>query len=214
MKEMANNEPFVKRGARLTVVGRTGSGKSTLACWFLARSPGTWVIINPKHTAAYNKLPDSVTLKSFDLRKLDKTLTEYKFVILNPRPDEATPDAMDDFIAYLQESYTNIGICIDELYTLHRNGIAGPGLLGLLTRGRELKQSYLGLTQRPVLVSKFCFTEADYVVGMTLLTDDDRKMVYKNTGRIEFMNQMPPHEWLFFEAATLNMRWFGPIPLN
>lgn len=211
---MANNEPIIKRGARLTIAGRTGSGKSTLACWFLARSPGTWIILNPKHTAAYNKLPNSVVLTSFDYSKLDKALQDYKFVIINPRPGESTPEMMDDFIAYIQESYTNVGICIDELYTLHNNGRAGPGLLGLLTRGRELKQSYLGLTQRPVLVSKFCFSEADYVVGMTLLSDDDRKMMYKNTGQAAFMQQMNPRDWLYFDASEYQMRFFGPVPTN
>ena len=197
----------------MTIVGRTGSGKSTLGCWMLGRSPGTWIILNPKHTAAYKSLPNSITLKGFNYQKLDKLMREYKFIDIQPQSFESTPEAMDDFIAYIQENYTNIGICIDELYTLHKNGVAGEGLKGLLTRGRELKQSYLGMTQRPVLISKFCFTEADYVVGMTLLTDDDRKMVYKNTGNPKFMEQLPPHEWLYFEASTLTIRHFLPVPI-
>jgi energy-coupling factor transporter ATP-binding protein EcfA2 len=211
---MAANEPVINRGKRATIAGRTGSGKSTLGKWLLQRSPGTWIILNPKHTAAYNTLPNSVVLKGMDVNKLDKLLREYKFINVWPNEFECNEDAMDDFIAYLTRTYSNIGICIDELYSLHSNGRAGPGLLGLLTRGRELKQSYIGMTQRPAFISKFCFSEADYVAGMTLLSDDDRKMMTKNTGRAEFAEPMAPHDWLWFDAANAQMRFFGPVPLN
>lgn len=204
--------PQVKPGERATISGRTGSGKSTLARWILNRSPGHWIILNPKHTAAYAALPDSNTIHGIDLAKIDKSIQAHRFTIVNPKNEQATPQIMDDFMAYIHAAYKNIGICADELYTLHNNGRAGNGLLGWLTRGRELKQSFIGLTQRPAWVSQFVFSECEYIGGMSLSLHDDRKRLFQMTGQAAFEEKLDPHIWLWYDVGKDELRKFGPVP--
>jgi hypothetical protein len=206
--------PKILPGKRAAIAGRTGSGKSTLARWLLRRSPNHWLILNPKWTEAYAALPDSVTIKGMHMGKIEASMRDHKFTIVNPLPHQSTPGVMDDFVSLMHHSYTGFGLCVDELYTLHTNGRAGEGLLGLLTRGRELKQSFIGLTQRPAFVSKFVFSESDYIGGMSLALTEDRKRMYENTGREEFKGKMEPHEWLWYDMSADTLRKFGPVPAS
>jgi hypothetical protein len=102
-------------------------------------------------------------VKSLDIQKTEKSMSKHRFTIVNPTSVEANPENLDDFIMSLHNGWRNVGLVCDELYTVHKgNGVAGPGLIGWLTRGRELKQSFLGLTQRPVFISKFCFPASSF----------------------------------------------------
>ena len=210
--------PVLGRGKRALLSGRTGSGKSTLANWLLARSPGYWIILNPKHTTAYNALPHSTTIKGLDLSAIEKAFhggrDPSRFIVVNPSSVEANKQTMDDFMLWLHENYSNVGLCCDELYTLHTNGTAGAGLIGWLTRGRELKQSFLGLTQRPAWLSQFLFSESDYIAAMSLVLEKDRKRMVEMTGQGKFLEQMPPHYWRWYDVSKDKMRYFQPVPLT
>lgn len=210
-----DNLPHLSQGQRATVAGRTGSGKSTLARWLLMRSPGHWLILNPKHTSAYKSLPDAETIRGFDMKKIERSLGEHRFTIINPSSAQSTPEVMDAFVEYMHNEYKNIGLCVDELYSLHMgNAKAGAGLTGWLTRGRELKQSFLGLTQRPAWISKFLFSESDYIGGMALALDEDRKRMYQLTGHYEYQDKLPPRKWLWYTAEDDSLKLFGPVPPN
>lgn len=205
--------PLIEPGERAIVAGRTGSGKSSLARWLLVRSPGHWVIINPKHTKAFDSLPDSNIVNKLDAKEIEESLTNYRFTIINPPGPQATPEHLDALIGWLHDGYKNIGLVIDELYAVHSNGRAGQGLVGWLTRGRELKQSFLGLAQRPSWLSKFLFSEAEYVCSMSLSMEDDRKRMYDMTGREEFRDKLPPYYWLWYDVSADELRKLGKVPL-
>lgn len=209
---MAAPLPIIVPGKRAMVAGRTGSGKSTLACWLLNRSPGHWIILNPKWTGAFKNLPDSQVVESLDFKKIEDSITRNRFTVVNPKSIQSDPDTLDAFIMWLHESFTDIGLCVDELYAIHRNGVAGPGLVGWLTRGRELKQSFLGLTQRPAWLSKFLFSESDYIGGMSLALESDRKRMFEITGRGQFLEKLPPRLWLWYDAEHDALRKFGAVP--
>ena len=206
--------PIIDRGKRAIVAGRTGNGKSTLACFLLARSPGHWVIINPKHTAAYASLADSVIVNELKESKLEAAIHKHRFVIFNPSGADATVEALDGLIEWLHVKYTDLGVCCDELYTLHRNARAGEGLLGWLTRGRELGQSFLGLTQRPRWISQFLFSESDFVGTLDLSLDQDRKRMFEMTGERNFLKRLDTHRWLWYDVANDSVRKFLPVPLD
>lgn len=205
--------PSIKPGSRAIVAGRTGSGKTTLAAWLIHRNFQRWVILNPKHTAGYKSLDDSVALENFNERKLDRELSRHRFVSLNFSPQENNNEFMDSIIYFLHEQYENIGILCDELYTLHKNGRQGDGLTAWLTRGRERAQTFIGLTQRPAWISRFCFSEADAVGGMALQLLEDRKRMVANTGREEFAKRLDPHEWLWYKVAENQLTHWGPVPM-
>lgn len=208
--------PKIARGKRAIIAGRTGSGKSTLANWFLMRSPGHWLILNPKWTKSYNALPDSVTVDyngAGDFKKVEKGIMTSRYTVLQPSSHAASHDVLDDIVMVLHERYEGVGLCVDELYSMHNAGRAGEGLLGWLTRGRELHQSFLGLTQRPSWLTQFLFSESDYIGGMSLGLEDDRKRMVKMTGHAAFERNLPPHFWLWYDAGKHDLRKFGPVPL-
>ncbi len=204
--------PSIKPGKRAIISGRTGSGKSTLACWLLNRSKQHWLIFNPKHTGAYKDLPDSVTISGFRQREIEKSLEKNRFTIINFSAIESEPQFLDACILHFHEAYENIGICVDELYTVHNNGRAGSGLVSWLTRGREMKQSFLGLTQRPAWISKFCYSESDYICGMDLSLDEDRKTMRANSGCGAFLDRIEPRHWVWYDVAADKTARYGQVP--
>lgn len=206
--------PTIRPGKRATIAGRTGSGKTTLANWFLKRNNQHWLILNPKHTKGYNVLPDVNKVTSFDLNKIDQSLNEHKYTLVNPAPEESNNVSLDLLVKWLHETYSNIGLCCDELYTLHQGGMAGPGLIGWLTRGRELEQSFLGLTQRPFHLSLFCFSEADYLGEMDLQLKKDRQRFHEFTGRSESLARVPVPEWLWYDVSADTLKHYGAVPMK
>ena len=207
--------PSIFQGKRAILAGRTGSGKSTLACWMLENSSGHWFILNPKHTKAYDRLPDSIVVKSaYDFKRLEREIQRHRFVIVNPKQAEATPDGMDYFAQWVHDEFRGLGLCCDELYTMHRNGVAGEGLLSYLTRGRELGQSFLGQTQRPAWISQFLFSESDYIGEMSLNLVKDRKRMVEFIGHAAAMEKLPPHWWLWYDVAADDLRKFRPVPMK
>jgi hypothetical protein len=206
--------PRIDSDARFCVAGRTGSGKTTLANWFLNRSSQHWVILNPKHTGAYRELPDSIVHRKFKPRELLSDLNRRKFVNLELNEFEAGAEYMDGIIGWLHGALSNVGLCCDELYTLHSGtGRAGPGLIGWLTRGRERRQSLLGLMQRPAWVSRFVFTEASAIIEMDLTFEEDRATLFEYTGSRYFLSRVLGHRWLYYDVARDRVELFGPVPL-
>jgi hypothetical protein len=204
--------PSIQPGKRAAIAGRTGAGKSTLACWLLNRSPGHWIILNPKWTKAYNTLPDSKVIEGANLKKIESSIYKNRFTIVNTGRGESTADYLDELIGHFHDSLENIGLCADELFTLHRNGQAGDGLTGWLTRGRELKQSFLGLTQRPAWVSKFIFSEADYLGAMDLALLNDRKALFEVTGQEPMLERLQPRKWLWYDVSADDIKKYGAVP--
>lgn len=209
--------PTIKPGQRALVCGRTGSGKSTLANWLLRRTRYHWVIINPKWTAAYSELPDVVEVEYTGLgsvARVDAALEKHRFVNIKPHSDYADHEEMDALIMYLHNRYTNIGLCVDELYSIHSSARAGPGLLGWLTRGRELNQSFLGLTQRPAWISQFLFSESDYICAMTLNMGKDRARLVDMTDMVAFAGVLPLRQWLWYDSHASTLTRYGPVPID
>lgn len=196
------------------IAGATGSGKSTLACWLLQRTPSRWVILNPKHSAAYSTLENSVIVPNLKIQNVEKAMGRYRYTIVNPDSVESEPDRMDDFIMQMHQGWRNVGLCCDELYTLHKGGVAGKGLLGWLTRGRELKQSFLGLTQRPAWLSQFLFSESDYLCSMRLSLLKDRKRMVEMTDCPMMGTKIPDRQWIWFPVVSEKPVHYGPVPIE
>lgn len=210
--------PRIAKGERAIMAGCTGSGKSTLAKWLLTRSDGRWIILNPKHTAAYKTLENSVVVNGLNTKLVDEYLTQRRnpprFIVVNPDSSEADADLMDDFIMWLHQSWRNVSLCCDELYTLHKGAHAGKGLIGWLTRGRELNQSFLGLTQRPAWLSQFLFSESDYIGTMKLRLPADKKKFVDMTNQRIFANDLEDRHWLWYDTAKDDVRYLAPIPIS
>jgi energy-coupling factor transporter ATP-binding protein EcfA2 len=207
--------PRLETGTRTVIAGRTGSGKTTLAAYLMEkRSRQHWAILNPKHTAGYKDLPDAVVMDGWKPAKFDKLIEKHRFVVINFHKEQTKAEPMDDCLTYIHDGFEDIGIACDELYYLHVGGKAGDGLTGVLTRGRERNQTFLGLMQRPAWVSRFCFSEADNIVCMALNLEDDRKRVFEMTGDERFMSSLPKRHWRWYNVDADMASLWGPVPLN
>jgi energy-coupling factor transporter ATP-binding protein EcfA2 len=212
---MSQLTPRINPGKRAVLAGRTGSGKSTLAKWLMLQSGGHWIIINPKWTAAFDDLPNANKIIGIKLKDISKSVFsngKYSFTIINPKADETTPDTLDLLVMWLHQNFTHVGVYVDELYSIHTNGRAGAGLVGLLTRGRELGQTFLGATQRPAFVSNFVFSEAEYICGMSLNLKKDRERMVEYTGSPHFAGKLPAFEWLWYDVNADTVSKWGAVP--
>lgn len=193
--------PFVlPAGARISICGATGSGKTTFARGVLAASDYHWLIFNPKLSPAFDRLGGSKVTRLTQSR-IFTSLERNQYTVLN-FPSSWTWEYQDELIGLVCEKFSNVGICIDELYTLHNGAKAGPGLIGLLTRGRELGQSCIGLTQRPSWISRFVFSEASTIVEFRLSYHEDRKVIYEYTGCKAALDKRDGHDYLYFDVAN------------
>jgi energy-coupling factor transporter ATP-binding protein EcfA2 len=214
---MSPRLPTLDPGTRAVIAGRTGSGKTSLARFLVEQRNPTFqhfVIFNPKHTAGYKALPDAIVMQKWDAKKFDKNIREHRFVILNFSPLENNFDFMDAVLYYIHETYENIGVLVDELYPLHNHGRAGNGLIGLLTRGRERKQTFLGLTQRPKWISLFVFSESDYIVSMALNRKQDRQTLVEATGDERFLKSLDKYYWRWYTVDADSSQLWNPVPLS
>lgn len=207
--------PAIMPGKRAIIAGRTGSGKSTMGSWLLRRSSGHWVILNPKHTSAFDHLPDMNKIEGANVKDIADSISKFRYTVVNPHSHQATFEYMDALVEWLHDNFSSLGLFVDELYSIHSSGgKAGPGLTGWLTRGRELKQSFIGLTQRPAWISKFLFSEADYIAGMSLSLEADRKRMHEMAGHESFLEKMDPRQWLWYDVEKDQLRKFGPVPFK
>jgi hypothetical protein len=194
-------KPFdLPPGNRIAICGMSGSGKSTLARRILAHSDYRWIIFNPKRGRTYDRLTDLTTLTRINERALRKGLRDNRYVLLN-FGNEWDYDDMDELLLWLIEEYEEFGICIDEAYTMHSGGRAGPGLMGLITRGRELKQSLVCCTQRPSWCTPFIFSEANYLAEFKLRRLADRRIMFDNSGTPLALREYTGHDFLYFDVA-------------
>jgi hypothetical protein len=201
--------PLIPQGKRAVLAGRTGAGKTTLARWLMLRSPGFWIILNQKGDEALARMGPTADMGQWE-RIIEKG---HKFAVIQPPPG-MDKEEIDGWIYEVSESWENVNLCVDELYYLSSNGRAGPGLTGWLTRGRSRGQSFLGNTQRPAWVSRFVFSESDYLCSLALNLRDDRKRMVEFTGHEKMREKLPPRYWRWYDVENDELTTYGPVPIR
>ena len=200
-------------GQRLLIAGRTGSGKSHFARWVARQMPGG-IILDPKADDLWLGLPEARIVTSYTVPpELGEPGSGMRWAILRPAPEDLDEAAQryDGTLAQIVSGWRNMTVVADELYTLHVSGRPGPGLVALLTRGRSLGLSAILATQRPAWISRFCLSEADALAGFALNLSDDRRALYSITGKRQFLDRLPPREFLWYIFSTDFLARCAPI---
>ncbi len=198
---------LLKPGERGLLVGKTGSGKTMGATFLLRHLPPPIIVLDTKGD---DHLP-----RSFDPRITDRVdgLTDridQPITIVTPTASELIDVAgLDDWIGSLPAPAT---LYIDELYQVHfGSGRAGPGLVGLLTRGRSRGMTTLMSTQRPAWISRFCLTETENFYVYRLSDPADRDRVARLTApQIERIPRRF-HFW-FYRQGRAAAVLYSPVP--
>ena len=202
--------PRVGAGERAMVIGRTGSGKTTGAIWLLSRAPGRWLVVNSKADPALDALGPAV---AFDARAILAMPDDVRVMVATPRTFE--PDELDRVLLELCESRMPLSVLIDELLYFHGpNGRAGPGLMGLLTRGRSRGQGFIGCSQRPAAISQFCYSECDYFAVYRLTLPQDWSKLIAVTAKPAIRQRRPPFFWGWYDVRADRLGEYGPVPAD
>jgi hypothetical protein len=190
---------------RTVVVGRTGSGKTQAAVYLLSRmrfdlSP--WIIVDYKNDDLINAIEgvELVTYES-DLKKLKPGI-----YILKVMPGDE--DLLDEFFFKVWE-VENIGIYVDEGYLIGQNN---RGFNTCLTQGRSKHIPMITLTQRPVYLSRYVFSEASFFWIFDLIDDRDWKTVkeYVKTNKLDEAKKK--YESVWYDVGEKKAWTLFPVP--
>jgi energy-coupling factor transporter ATP-binding protein EcfA2 len=205
-----------QEGERALIVGQTGSGKTAFAAWMLRRLPSSpAVIYDTKDEEKFRALVPHRVVETISemIEAADDETVDY--VIVRPTVHLLRdPDALDEFLMAHYERLRKIPAYIDEAYTFHKNGQAGPGLIGLLTRGRSRGITTILSTQRPSFISRFCVTESQRLYLFRLTDKADKKRVGDVVPDFADMPNPPKHGFYFFETGEEAPRLMQPVKLD
>lgn len=168
-------QPFRLPGdnQHIAIIGQNGTGKTQAGIWQLSlrsydRMP--WIILNFKNEELINSIEDAQPID------LDKPPKKKGLYVVNPR--DGDEEALERFMKQIHtraiDDGIGTGIFIDEAYMLDKNSDA---FKLIWTQGRSLNLPVISLTQRPVLVSRFMFSEATFHQIFFLVDRRDRKTV-------------------------------------
>lgn len=188
------------RHNRLIIVGKTGSGKTLAGLWHLQMADRSipWVIIDYKKDASIGALNP----EPFDPRADMLAGKLYRYA---PLPNDPQ---VEPLLWNLWER-GNVGIFVDESYMLPNSGEA---MNAILTQGRSKSIPVIALTQRPVFVPRFFFSEADFFQTFWLNDARDRKTV--TSFQPEAVNErLPPYHSYYYDVNKDALNVMLPVPL-
>jgi hypothetical protein len=188
---------------RITVIGKTGSGKTQAAMWLLAnRSYHTrpWIVMDFKREELINAIPYR---KYLDVdAKIPK---EPGLYVVQPKPSQE--EAVEDLLWRIWDR-ERVGLFIDEGYMISARS---PGFQAVLTQGRSKSIPVIHLTQRPAWVTRFAFSEADYIQLFQLTDTRDQKIV-KQFMPLPIEQPLPQyHSWWWDNSRNVK-RVLRPVP--
>ena len=189
---------------RITIIGKTGSGKTQGAAWMLSNRSYTtkpWIILDFKRDDLLNQIPHLQEMK------VDAAIPKKAGIyIVHPNPDEV--DAVESLLWRIWER-ENVGLFIDEGYMIPSRSAA---FQSILTQGRSKRIPVIMLTQRPTWVTRFAFSEADFIQLYKLTDERDQKTV-KQFMPLPIERPLPKDYYSFWWDNGRNYRAvMSPVP--
>jgi hypothetical protein len=177
---------ILKRGERAVIVGSTGTGKTQMLLRQMMAYPCAPIyVLDTKGDPALNifltqerrKDNCEIITKISEIKSFAKNRSGAEYAHILPPPEIlADPMLCDEYLSAIYAADRSCLVCIDEAYQVHTSGgRAGPGLLGLLSRGRSKGISVISCTQRPAWTSRFLYSEATCYFVYKLNMRDDYK---------------------------------------
>ena len=189
---------------RITIIGKTGSGKTQAAAWLLSKRSYTtkpWIVFDFKYDDLLGRIPGKEEIS------LTARLPKYPgLYIVHPGP--ADKEAVENMLWTIWQR-ENTGVYIDEGYMIPRTSAA---FQSVLTQGRSKHIPVIMLTQRPVDVTRFAFSEADYVQCFQLTDQRDIKTV-REFAPLPVRSDLPDKYFSYWYDSTRNYRAIlQPVP--
>lgn len=188
---------------RTAVIGSTGSGKTQFAVWLLSTRDfdvRPWIIFDYKGDELIEDIgPQVISIHA-------PPPTKPGIYAVRPIPD-LDDKAVENFLWKIW-AQGETGIYIDEGYML---GPRNPALNACLTQGRSKHIEMIILSQRPMWLSRFVFSEANYFAIFNLTDLDDRKTVRRFIGG-RSISTLPKYNCLWYDVDKQEPCQFAPVP--
>jgi len=189
---------------RITIYGKTGSGKTIAALWHLSERSITsrpWIIFDFKGDKSLARL-DAMPLGTEDELPVNPGL-----YIVRPVP-EVDDESVETMMWRIWQR-GGIGVYIDEGYMV---GPRNKAFKALLTQGRSKSIPMITLTQRPVWMSKFVISEADFHQVFFLSNKDDRKTVQDFIPYDITKVRLPKYHSYYYDVDRDVLDGLKPVP--
>lgn len=188
-----------------TIVGKNGSGKTQAGAFLLSRmgfDTMSWVIFDFKREALFAEIDE---IRTLDIEGSNwHELGQPGLFIVRPKPGQH--EEVEALLWHIWE-HEEIGVFIDEGYMIKRS----PAFEGILTQGRAKYIPRIILSQRPAWISKFVFSEADYIQIFRLSVASDRKTVQENVEK-DLSKRLPQYYSYWYDVNHDELTALRPVP--
>lgn len=188
----------------VAVIGRNGSGKTVGGMWLLSardfdKQPA--LIINSKGDSLIDEVSE---IKGVHTIGINDTPGEKGLYIVNPLPSQN--EELNELFRRCWEK-ENITIFVDEGYSIQND----EWFNACLTQGRSKHVNLIVLSQRPAWISKYVFSECNFVMLFNLQIKDDRKKVAEFVP-VDKDYRLPPYCSYWYNVKDNLIIEFAPVP--
>jgi hypothetical protein len=196
---------FPNDSQRLFICGRTGSGKTQAGVWHLSgRSYDEmpWLILDFKRDELIAQIPAQ------EIQLGSRLPSKPGLYVV--RPIGAQEDAIEKLLWQIHAK-ENCGLYVDEGYMLDARSQA---FQAIMTQGRSLHIPVIILSQRPVWISRFVVSEADFLQVFRLNDERDYQTLrafipYDVSSRLR---ALPEYHSIYYDMGKDRLNVFTPVP--
>jgi len=188
---------------RLSIVGATGSGKTHAALWHLSRRNydlKPWIVYDFKEDDLIADIEGT-----YEIGLADPIPIRPGLYVVHPNPNQV--DAVEDHMWRIWKQ-ENTGVFIDEGFMVGTNN---DGFRALLTQGRSKHIPMITLSQRPVWLDRFVFSESEFFQVFRLQHRKDVASVEEFIP-YDLSKRLPPHWSYYYDAPTDQLIKLKPTP--
>ena len=195
---------------RTSIVGRTGSGKTVAAVWHLSHANFVhrpWIVYDFKRDSLLGRLGELEGTEHIDT---DYTPTRPGIYFVHPHPDDTEAVESQMWQIWANE---DTGVYVDEGYMVCGPSNSNSAFRSLLTQGRSKHIPMIILSQRPVWLDRFVFSESDFYQLFHLNHSGDRKKMAEYIPA-DISEPLPKFHSYYHDVAEAKTVVLRPVPTS
>lgn len=203
---MADKLQLPDETKRTAIIGKTGSGKTIAALWLFSLMnwlEQPWYVLDFKGDPSIARLASLPEVEERDLE--DPITSEPGIYIVRAQPDDKGGE-LEEFLWRIW-AHGSVGLYIDEGYMVGD----GRAFRALLTQGRSKRIPMIILSQRPVWMSRFVFSEADFYQYFWVNDKEDRKRVEAFLPA-DLSERLPRYHSIWYDVGEDKTNALQPVP--